>query len=51
MFNVNNGNARTRCKICSKLTVRTPERQPIVELKKVDCDKRALTFFQLFSMT
>ena len=26
MFKVNNGNTRTRCEICSKLTIKTPER-------------------------
>ena len=26
MFKVNNRNARTRCEICSKLTIKTPER-------------------------
>ena len=26
-FRVNNRNTRTRCKICSKLTVKTPERR------------------------
>ena len=25
MFKVNNGNTRTRCKICSKLTIKIPE--------------------------
>ena len=25
MFKVNNRNARTRCEICSKLTIKTPE--------------------------
>ena len=27
MFKVNNKNTRTRCEICSKLTIKTPERQ------------------------
>ena len=27
MFKVNNRNTRTRCEICSKLTVKTPERR------------------------
>ena len=27
MFKVNNGNTRTRCEICSKLTIKTPERR------------------------
>ena len=27
MFKVNNRNTRTRCKICSKLTIKTPERR------------------------
>ena len=27
MFKVNNRNNRTRCEICSKLTIKTPERQ------------------------
>ena len=26
MFKVNNRNTRTRCEICSKLTIKTPER-------------------------
>ena len=26
MFKFNNRNARTRCEICSKLTIKTPER-------------------------
>ena len=26
MFNVNNRNTRTRCEICSKLTIKTPDR-------------------------
>ena len=29
MFKVSNGNTRTRCKICSKLTTRIPERRLI----------------------
>ena len=27
MFKVNNRTARTRCEICSKLTIKTPERR------------------------
>ena len=27
MFKVNNRDARTRCKICSKLTIKTPQRR------------------------
>ena len=27
MFKVNNQNARTRCEICSKFTIKTPERR------------------------
>ena len=27
MFKVKNGNSRLRCEICSKLTIKTPERQ------------------------
>ena len=27
MFKVNNGNSRTRCEICSELTVKTPEQR------------------------
>ena len=27
MFKVNNGNTRTRCEICSKLKIKTPERR------------------------
>ena len=29
MFKVNNRNTRTRCEICSKLTMKTPERQQL----------------------
>ena len=32
LFKVNNRNTRTRCKICSKLTIRTPERVFLVFL-------------------
>ena len=28
MFKVNNRNTRTRCEICSKLTIKTPEQRP-----------------------
>ena len=27
MFEINNRNTRTRCEICSKLTIKTPERR------------------------
>ena len=27
MFKVNNKNTKTRCEICSKLTIKTPERR------------------------
>ena len=27
LFKVNNRNARTRCEICAKLTIKTPERR------------------------
>ena len=27
MFKINNRNTRTRCEICSKLTIKTPERR------------------------
>ena len=27
LLKVNNGNTRTRCEICSKLTIKTPERR------------------------
>ena len=27
IFKVSNRNARTRCKLCSKLTIKTPERR------------------------
>ena len=29
MFKVNNGNTRTMCEICSKLTIKTPERSDV----------------------
>ena len=29
MFKVNNKNTRTRCQICSKLTIKTPERRRV----------------------
>ena len=28
LLKVNNRNTRTRCEICSKLTIKTPERRP-----------------------
>ena len=31
MFKVNNRNVRTRCEICSKLTIKTPERRNFIE--------------------
>ena len=34
MFKVNNRNSRTRCEICSKLTIKTPE-QPQWRLKNL----------------
>ena len=30
MFKVNNRNTRTRCEICSKLTIKIPERRRVV---------------------
>ena len=33
MFKVNNRNSRTRCEICSKLTIKTPERRHVVPQK------------------
>ena len=30
MFKVNNGNTRTRCELCSKLTIKIPERRRMV---------------------
>ena len=33
MFKVNNRNTRTRCEICSKLTIKTPERRYLYPLK------------------
>ena len=32
MFKVNNRNTRTRCEICSKLTIKVPERRRTVRL-------------------
>ena len=31
-FKVNNSNTKTRCEICSKLTIETPERRSVVFL-------------------
>ena len=31
MFKVNNRNVRTRCEICSKLTIKTPKRRNFIE--------------------
>ena len=31
MFNVNNRNTRKRCEICSKLTIKTPDRRQKVD--------------------
>ena len=36
MFKVNQTNPKTRCEICSKLTIKTPGRRDIVNLKKVN---------------
>ena len=33
MFKVNNRNNRTRCEICSKLTIKTPEKRERLFLK------------------
>ena len=43
MFKVNNRNTRTRCEICSKLTIKTPEERPcsnvsIVNFEQVNAD-------------
>ena len=41
LFKVNNRNTRTRCEICSKLTVKTPERRSsvsIVDFEQVNAD-------------
>ena len=35
-FNVNNGNIRTMCEICSKLTIKAPERRHDVVLVSQD---------------
>ena len=32
LLKVNNRNTRTRCEICSKLTIRIPERRPSVSI-------------------
>ena len=40
MFKVKNRNTRTGCEICSKLTIKTPERRPFkmeVFVKTVNC--------------
>ena len=34
MFKVNNRNTKTRCEICSKLTIKTPEQQQIYDTFK-----------------
>ena len=36
MFKVNNKNTRTRCEICSKLTIKTPERRQITNFEQVN---------------
>ena len=44
LFKVNNGDIGKRCEICSKLTIKTPERRPIsigsesVKKQKLKCD-------------
>ena len=35
MFKVNNGNTRTRCEICSKLIIKTPERRSAITCSKL----------------
>ena len=55
MFKVNNGNTRTRCQICSKLTIKIPERRQcfycfsvsIVNLEHVIADG-LLSIFVIF---
>ena len=41
MFKVNNGNTRTRSEICSKLTIKIPERR-VYEIPHSDKDKQIL---------
>ena len=38
LLKVNNRNTRTRCEICSKLTIKTPERRSIAHFEKVNTD-------------
>ena len=37
MFKVNNRNNRTRCEICSKLTIKTPERRQLASFWCLYC--------------
>ena len=39
LFKVNNRNTRTRCEICSKLTINTPERRQWALLERVFLQK------------
>ena len=42
LFKVSNGNTRTMCEICSKLTIKTPERVTvsIVDFEQVNASRR-----------
>ena len=37
MFKVNNKNTRTRCEVCSKLTIKTAEQPPKLTIKTAEC--------------
>ena len=56
LFKVNNKNTRTRCEICSKLTIKTPERRHLYPLNYCICsfittqtgDKECFVWNQVF---
>ena len=55
MFKVNKRNTRTRCEICSKLTIKIPERHhwrvSIVSLEQVNAGwEEVLSFLKTFNL-
>ena len=40
IFKVNHRNSRTRCEICLKLTIKTPERDANVHITKLNTDRK-----------
>ena len=49
LFKVNNRNTRTRCEICSKLTINTPERRQWRKNKNTCTIKVGLVYIYIYS--